>query len=222
MSVNIAIDGPAGSGKSTLAKALAQKLGYVYLDTGAIYRTVGLFARQNAIDPHNESALSAHLPEIDIELRWENGVQKILLCGKDVSEDIRTPEASMYASAVSALPAVRAFLLDMQRRLASEHNTILDGRDIGTVVLPNADVKIFMSARPEIRAKRRYDELRAKGVDVTYESVYDDMSTRDKNDATRAVAPCVPADDAVLFDNSGLTLEQTLDEAITIIKGKLS
>ncbi len=222
MSVNIAIDGPAGSGKSTLAKALAQKLGYVYLDTGAIYRTVGLFALQNDIDPHNEESLSARLSDIHIDLRWANGVQKMHLNGKDVSDDIRTPQASAYASAVSALPAVRAFLLDMQRRLASEHDTILDGRDIGTVVLPHADVKIFMSAHPEIRAKRRYDELCAKGLNVTYEQVYDDMCARDKNDSTRAVAPCVPADDAILFDNSGLTLEQTLDEAITIIKGKLS
>ncbi len=219
--INIAIDGPSGSGKSTLAKSLAEKLGYVYVDTGAIYRTVGLYAMQNDIDPHDEAALSARFSDIDIRLVWDGGGQKVFLGGKDVSEDIRTPKASMYASAVSALPAVRAFLLDMQRKIADENNVIMDGRDIGTVVLPNACVKIFMSAHPEIRAKRRYNELCAKGKQVTYDDVYRDMIERDKNDSTRASCPCVPAKDAVLFDNSALSLEETLSEALKIIEGKM-
>lgn len=218
--INIAIDGPSGSGKSTLAKALAEKLGYVYVDTGAIYRTVGLYAMQNNIDPHDEKALSEHFPDIGIRLLWDKDGQKVFLGEKDVSEDIRTPKASMYASAVSALPAVRAYLLGMQRKLAAENNVIMDGRDIGTVVLPDANIKIFMSARPDIRAERRYKELIAKGKDVTLEEVYRDMAERDKNDRTRASCPCVPAKDAVLFDNSALSLEETLAEALSIIEGK--
>ena len=220
MHTNIAIDGPSGSGKSTLAKALAEKLGYVYVDTGAIYRTVGLYAMKNGIAPNDEATLSEHFPKINIRLGWDSKGQRVFLDDADVSEEIRTPSASMYASAVSALPAVRAFLLDMQRKLAAENNVIMDGRDIGTVVLPNADVKIFMSAQPQIRAKRRYDELKAKGKDVTYEDVYRDMCRRDENDSNRKTCPCVPAKDAVLFDNSTLDPEETLLRAIEIIEGK--
>ncbi len=220
--VKIAIDGPSGSGKSTLAKELAKELGYVYVDTGAIYRTVGLFAKRNDIDPHDEEALSARFSDIDISLRWTDAGQRIFLSGEDVSELIRTPEASMYASAVSALPKVRAFLLEMQRSFAKSQNVIMDGRDIGTVILPDADVKIFMQADPAERARRRTVELNEKGKNVTFEEVYEDMCLRDKNDSTRNVAPCVPAEDAVIFDNSGLDIPQTLKKALEIVKEKLS
>ena len=220
--IKIAIDGPSGSGKSTLAKGLAKELGYVYVDTGAIYRTVGLFAKRNSIDPHDEEALSARFADIDISLKWEDGVQKIFLSDEDVSELIRTPEASMYASAVSALPKVRAFLLDMQRSFAKKSNVIMDGRDIGTVILPDAQVKIFMQAHPEERARRRMLELNAKGKNVTFEEVYADMVLRDKNDSSREVAPCIPAEDAVVFDNTGLDIPQTVKKALEIIKEKLS
>ena len=220
--IKIAIDGPSGSGKSTLAKGLAKELGYVYVDTGAIYRTVGLFAKRNSIDPHDEEALSARFADIDISLKWEDGAQKIFLSDEDVSELIRTPEASMYASAVSALPKVRDFLLDMQRSFAKKSNVIMDGRDIGTVILPDAQVKIFMQAHPEERARRRMLELNAKGKNVTFEEVYADMVLRDKNDSSREVAPCVPAKDAVVFDNTGLDIPQTVKKALEIIKEKLS
>ncbi len=219
--VKIAIDGPSGSGKSTLAKALSKELGYVYVDTGAIYRTVGLYAKRNKIDPHDEETLSSHFENIHISLKWQDGAQKIFLGEDDVSDDIRTPEASMYASAVSALPKVRSFLLSMQRQIAERENVIMDGRDIGTVILPDAQVKIFMHAAGEIRAQRRYKELIEKGKEVTYEEVYNDMCLRDKNDSSRAVAPCVPAQDAVIFDNGSLTFEETVKQAIKIIEEKL-
>ncbi len=219
--VKIAIDGPSGSGKSTLAKGLAEKLGYLYVDTGAIYRTVGLFAKRNGIDPSDEKAISARFDDIKIDLGWGENGQIVYLCGEDVSQSIRTPEASMYASAVSALPAVRNFLLNLQRSVAQKSNVIMDGRDIGTVILPDADVKIFMHADPEIRARRRYDELIAKGKNVTFEDVFADMQQRDKNDSTRAVAPCVPAEDAVMFDNSDLDVAGTVEKALSIIKEKL-
>lgn len=220
--VKIAIDGPSGSGKSTLAKALSKKLGYVYVDTGAIYRTVGLYAKRNGIDPHDEKTLSDHFDKINISLKWQDGAQRIYLGSDDVSDDIRTPEASMYASAVSALPAVRNFLLSMQRSIADKENVIMDGRDIGTVILPDAQVKIFMHADPKIRAERRHKELLAKGKNVTFEEVYNDMCLRDKNDSSRAVAPCVPAEDAVIFDNGNLDENETVEAAIKIIKEKIS
>ncbi len=220
--IKIAIDGPSGSGKSTLAKALSKALGYVYVDTGAIYRTVGLFAKRNGIEPNDEASLSKRLSDIHISLRWTDDGQRIFLDDEDVSDKIRTPEASMYASAVSAQPSVREFLLEMQRAFAKSQNVIMDGRDIGTVILPDAQVKIFMQADPKERARRRTLELNEKGKNVTFEEVYEDMCLRDKNDSTRNVAPCVPADDAVIFDNSGLTVEQTLEKAIEIIKEKIS
>ena len=219
--ISIAIDGPSGSGKSPLAKALSAKTGYLYIDTGAMYRTVGLFAKRSGVDPHDAASLAAHFSKIDIELKWLDGAQHVFLNGEDVSEAIRTPEMSMYASAVSALPPVRAFLLDRQRAFAEKENVIMDGRDIGTVVLPNASVKIFLSADDRKRAERRYKELTAKGQSVTLEEVLCDMRTRDKNDATRAAAPCVPAADAVLFDNSALDPDQTVEKALEIIYGKL-
>ena len=219
--IKIAIDGPSGSGKSTLAKGLAKELGFVYVDTGAIYRTVGLYAQYNEIDPHDEKGLSAHFGKIDIELKWEDGAQHVYLCGKDVSEEIRTPKSSMYASAVSALPKVRAFLLDMQRSIASKTSVIMDGRDIGTVILPDADVKIFMSANEVSRAKRRYNELCEKGQTVSFDEVLADMRERDFNDSTRSAAPLKPAEDAVMFDNTELDIAQTIEAAKKIITEKI-
>jgi len=217
----IAIDGPSGSGKSTLAKALSKELGYLYIDTGAMYRTVGLYAFRNGINPDDEKALSGHFDNIVISLKWIDGTQHIFLGEEDVSSEIRTPEMSMYASKVSAHPAVRAFLLDRQRDFARNGNVIMDGRDIGTVVLPEAKVKFFVEVKIEVRAKRRFDELVAKGENVTYEEVLADMITRDKNDSTRAAAPCVPAEDAVFLDNSD-SLDVTIGKALEIINGKLA
>ncbi len=219
--ISIAIDGPSGSGKSTLAKALAKELGYVYVDTGAIYRTVGLFAARNEISVSDEEALKDSFDRIHISLRWTEDGQRVFLDDEDVSDDIRTPEASMNASAVSALPKVREFLLGMQRSFAKENNVIMDGRDIGTVVLPDADVKIFMKADPKERARRRHEELLQKGKSVTFDEVYEDMVLRDKNDSTRKTAPCVPAEDAIIFDNSGFTPQQSLEHALKIIEEKL-
>lgn len=217
----IAIDGPSGSGKSTLAKALSKELGYLYIDTGAMYRTVGLYAFRNGINPDDEKTLSNHFDKIVISLKWIDGTQHIFLGEEDVSSEIRTPEMSMYASKVSAHPAVRAFLLDRQRDFARNGNVIMDGRDIGTVVLPEANVKFFVEVKIEVRAKRRFDELVAKGENVTYEDVLADMITRDKNDSTRAAAPCVPAEDAVFLDNSE-ALDITIGKALEIINGKLA
>lgn len=218
---SVAIDGPSGSGKSTLAKTLSKKLGWLYIDTGAMYRTVGLYAKRNQIEPNDEKSLQKHFSKIDIKLEWIDGSQHVFLNGEDVSDKIRTPEMSMYASAVSALPAVRAFLLEKQRDFARNNNVIMDGRDIGTVVLPDAQVKIFLKAGNEERARRRYEELIAKGEDVKFEDVLDDMLKRDKNDSTRAAAPCVPAHDAVLLDNSGYEPETTERKAMEIINAKL-
>lgn len=218
---SVAIDGPSGSGKSTLAKTLSKKLGWLYIDTGAMYRTVGLYAKRNQIEPNDEKSLEKHFSKIDIKLEWIDGSQHVFLNGEDVSDKIRTPEMSMYASAVSALPAVRAFLLEKQRDFARNNNVIMDGRDIGTVVLPDAQVKIFLKAGNEERARRRYEELIAKGQDVKFEDVLDDMLKRDKNDSTRAAAPCVPAHDAVLLDNSGYEPEMTERKAMEIINAKL-
>lgn len=219
---SIAIDGPSGSGKSSVAKAVASRLGFLYVDTGAIYRTVGVFAKRNNIDPHDEETLGKNLDKIDIELKWVDGTQHVFLSGEDVSEEIRTPEMSMYASAVSALGKVRAFLLQMQRDFAKENNVIMDGRDIGTVVLPDADVKIFMFASSEARAKRRYNELVAKGEEVTYEEVLEDMLLRDKNDSSRTLAPCKPAEDAIMLDNSDMSLDVNIEKVLEIINEKIN
>ena len=219
---SIAIDGPSGSGKSSVAKAVSARLGFLYVDTGAIYRTVGVFAKRNGIDPHDEKTLGENLCKVDIKIKWIDGTQHVFLSGEDVSEEIRTPEMSMYASAVSALGKVRAFLLQMQRDFAKENNVIMDGRDIGTVVLPDADVKIFMFASPEARAERRYKELVAKGKDVTYEEVLSDMIERDKNDSSRALAPCKPADDAIMLDNSDMSLEVNIEKVLEIINEKIN
>lgn len=219
--VQIAIDGPSGVGKSTLAKAIAAARGYVYVDTGAIYRTVGLYAQRENIDPHDEETLKQHFDKMKIELVWTENGQRVMLDGEDVSEEIRTPRSSMYASAVSSLPAVRAYLLDMQRSIARKNPVVMDGRDIGTVILPNADVKIFMSADAKSRAERRYKELCEKGVETTLEDVLADMEKRDRDDSSRAVAPLKPAPDAVLFDNTRLDIPGTVEAALAIIREKL-
>lgn len=217
---NIAIDGPSGAGKSSLAKALAKRLGYIYVDTGAMYRTIGLAAVSAGIDPKDRDAVIAALPSVGVTLRYEDGVQHVLLNGKDVSGLIRTPEISMAASAVSAIPEVRAFLLETQRQLARENNVIMDGRDIGTVILPDADVKLFLYASDETRARRRLLELKEKGVETTFEEVLADMTARDKQDSTREVAPAIPAEDAVRLDNSGIDFEGTVEAAFRIIGEK--
>ncbi len=216
--MNIAIDGPSGAGKSSLAKAVAKRLGIIYVDTGALYRTIGLFMKEQGIDPHDAPAVTAALDRLELSLAFENGAQHIYLCGRDVGDSIRTPEMSLYASAVSAIPAVREFLLDTQRRVARETSVVMDGRDIGTVILPNAECKIFLTASPEARARRRTEELLAKGMDVKYETVLEEMLLRDRNDSTRAVAPAIPAEDAVFLDNSDMTADETVDAAVKIIE----
>ena len=218
--VRIAIDGPGGAGKSTVAKAVAAKLGIIYVDTGALYRTIGYFVRSRDIDPHDEESVGAGLKEITIAVGHENGTQRVYLNGEDLGDKIRTPEMSMYASAVSAIPSVRAFLLETQKDIARKNSVIMDGRDIGTVILPDADVKIFMTASAECRAKRRYDELRAKGIDASYEDVLAEMNERDSNDSNRKIAPAKAAADAILFDTSGMTFDESVDGVISIIKEK--
>ena len=217
MKFQIAIDGPSGAGKSTVAKALAARLGIVYVDTGALYRTVGYYVRSQGVDPHNAQEVEALLPQIRLELRYENGVQQVYLNGEAMGDRIRTPEMSMYASAVSAIPAVRNFLLDTQRSIAKANSVVMDGRDIGTVILPNADVKIYLTASDECRAMRRYEELKAKGIDTDYESVLADMLERDRNDSSRAVAPAVAAPDAIVFDNSGMQPDECIAGLMTVI-----
>ena len=215
--MNIAIDGPSGAGKSSLAKAVAKTLGIVYVDTGALYRTIGLYIKRHGIDPKNANAVTAALPDITLSLEFRDGAQHILLCGEDVGDSIRTPEMSMYASDVSAIPTVREFLLETQRRVARECSVIMDGRDIGTVILPNADCKIFLTASPEARARRRTAEMREKGIEVTYEETLADMTRRDTNDSTRKIAPAIPAEDAITLDNSDMSPEETLAAALAII-----
>lgn len=218
--MKIAIDGPSGAGKSTLSKAVAARLGIVYVDTGALYRTVGYAVRQLGIDPHDTAAVIGALDGMRISLRYEDGVQCVYLNGENLGDRIREPEISMYASKVSAIPEVRNFLLGTQRKIAAENDVIMDGRDIGTVILPDAEVKIFMFASPEARAKRRCAELAEKGMPTSYESVLADINERDHNDATRAVAPAVAAEDAVLFDNSDCTFEESVAYLLEIIAEK--
>lgn len=219
--INIAIDGPSGSGKSTLAKMLAASLGYVYIDTGALYRTVGLFAMQNGVPSDAPEAVVPLLDKLDLQMRLEDGGNAVYLNGTKVGAEIRTSEASVYASQVSKVPEVRAFLLDTQRNIARQNNVIMDGRDIGTVILPDAQVKIYMSATPEQRAKRRLAELLAKGENVTFDSVLADIKWRDENDANRDIAPAKPAKDAVFLDNSTLTLQGMHDAAMEIVSRAL-
>lgn len=215
--IRIAIDGPSGSGKSTLAKAVAHELGIIYVDTGALYRTVGYHVYINGKDPHNAEQVESLLSGIHIELKYENGAQKVILNSEDLGDKIRMPEMSMYASAVSTIPAVREFLLEMQKSLARDNSVVMDGRDIGTVIIPDADLKIFLTASNETRAKRRTFELQSKGVDAKYEDVLSDMIERDRQDKNRNIAPAVPADDAIIFDNSAMTVEESLNEIVRLV-----
>ena len=218
--IKIAIDGPSGAGKSTVAKALAARMGIVYVDTGALYRTVGYAAVTAGISTKDAAALEALLPTIEVDVRYENGVQCVYLNGENLGDKIRRPEISMAASDVSAIPAVRAFLLDTQRDIARRNSVVMDGRDIGTVILPDADVKIFMVASAEARARRRTKELAEKGMPAVYEDVLCEMRERDAQDSGRAIAPAIPAPDAVHLDNSGMTIEETVNAVIDIIEKK--
>ena len=219
MSIAIALDGPAGAGKSSIARRAAKALGYIYVDTGALYRTVGLAAMRNNVEPKPSAELEHLLASIHVELTFnEAGEQIVLLDGEDVSGEIRTSEASKMASNISAVPAVRAYLLDLQRDMAKTNNVIMDGRDIGTVVLPDAKFKIFLTASPEARAQRRYKEMVEKGMDVQYESVLKDVMERDYNDMHREIAPLKPAEGSITVDTTELDFEQSIDAVINVIK----
>lgn len=219
--ISVAIDGPAGAGKSTLARRLAADFGYIYVDTGAMFRTIGLYALRAGKDPKDNEAVNALLPNITLEFAFIEGEQHIYLNGEDVSTAIRTEEVGMAASAVGANPEVRAFLLGMQRDMAKTQDVLMDGRDIGTVVLPDATVKIFLTASPEARATRRWKEYQQKGVEVSYEEVLADVRQRDYQDTHRAAAPLKQAEDAVLLDTSELDFEQSLDAMKQIIAQKI-
>lgn len=219
--INIAIDGPSGSGKSTLAKGLAAALGYIYIDTGALYRAIGLFAARHGVSAERPEDVVPLLGQMDLQMRLENGGNAVYLDGVRLGEEIRTSTASHYASQVSKVPQVRAFLLETQQSIARQNNVIMDGRDIGTVILPHAQVKLYMEASPEQRAKRRLAELLAKGEDITEEQVLADIKKRDANDSGREIAPAKPAEDAIFLDNSSLTPEQTVEAALRIVEEKL-
>lgn len=219
MSVAIALDGPAGAGKSSIAKRAAKALDFIYVDTGALYRTIGLAATRKGVEPKPSAEVEKLLNEITVDLTFnDKGEQIVLLDGEDVSGLIRTPEASMMASKISAVPSVRAYLLDLQRNMAKSHNVIMDGRDIGTIVLPDAKVKIFLTASPEARAQRRYKELCEKGMDVKYEDILNDVITRDYNDSHRETAPLKPAEGCVMVDTTELDFEQSVEKIISVIK----
>ena len=218
--ISIAIDGPAGAGKSSIARAAAERLNYIYVDTGALYRTIGLAAARSNTNIQNEAEVEKLLKSLDINIVFFNGEQHVLLGDEDVSEKIRTEQASMMASKVSAIPAVRAYLLDTQRDFAKTDNVLMDGRDIGTCVLPQATVKIYLTASANVRAKRRYDEYRAKGMDCDYEEILNTVKKRDMQDMTRAIAPLKQADDAVLLDTSDLSIEEVVDRILEICAEK--
>ena len=220
---SIAIDGPSGAGKSTLARRLARELGFLYVDTGAIYRTVGLAAYRQGIDPADADAVAAALPGLVITMGYgEDGLQRMTLGGEDVTQTIRENVISAYASKVAAIPAVRDFLLEMQRRMAREHDVIMDGRDIGTVVLPDAGLKIFLTADPEARAMRRYKELLSRGQDAVFEDVLRDVIERDRRDTEREIAPLRRADDAVTADTTELDLEGSFQLLLGLVRERFS
>ncbi len=219
--INIAIDGPAGAGKSTIAKEVAKRLEYIYVDTGALYRAVGLYAVRNNTQTTDKEAVTKLLPQIDIALKFVNSEQRVFLNGEDVSRDIRLPEISMAASNVSAIPTVREFLFDLQRKLARENNVIMDGRDIGTVVLPSAQVKIFLTASPEERARRRKEQLEFAGNVVDYDKLLEEIKQRDYNDSHREIAPLKPAQDSVTIDTTGNELEQSIELLYNHIKSRI-
>ncbi|MCR5783939.1 MAG: (d)CMP kinase [Clostridia bacterium] len=215
--INIAIDGPSGAGKSTIAKACAAKLGYIYVDTGALYRTIGVCAMRRGVDTKDRAAVESVLPYADVSLKYVDGAQRVFLGDDDVSEEIRTPAASMAASDVSAVPAVRERLLDLQRELAGNNNVIMDGRDIGTVILPDAQYKFFLTASAEVRAQRRVKELLEKGMEVNYEETLADIVKRDYQDSHRETAPLKQADDAILIDSSYMTIDEVVNFIISKI-----
>ena len=219
--INIAIDGPGGAGKSTIAKAAAKELGFIYVDTGALYRSVGLYALRKNVKTDSADEVIPLLSEIKVELKFIDGSQRVFLNGEDVSEEIRTPDASMAASNVSAIQAVRDFLFDLQRDIAKANDCIMDGRDIGTVVLPDARVKIFLTASAEERAKRRYIQLTEKGQDVKYEDVLKELQERDYQDSHREIAPLKPADDSVIVDTTEINLEQSIDTVVNVIRERI-
>ena len=219
---SVAVDGPSGAGKSTLAKAIAAELHILYVDTGAIYRTIGCYARRQGVDAADTKAVIALLPQVKIEMRYDGqGLQHMLLHGEDVTQEIRLPEMSLYASAVSAIPEVRSFLLEMQRDFARRSSVIMDGRDIGTVVLPHADVKIFLQADVEVRARRREKELQERGTPRPFEQVLAEMKERDYNDTHRAAAPLRPAADAVIVDTSEMDFRQSEEALLDVIRRKV-
>lgn len=217
---SVAIDGPSGAGKSSLARRCAEKLGFIYVDTGAMYRTMGLAAHRQGLDCKNEEAVSTLFPSVKIEMKYQGGEQRMLLNGEDVSSLIRTPEISACASDVSALPRVRQFLEDMQKDMAKKYSVIMDGRDIGTVILPEADVKIFLTASVEARARRRYKELLGKGMDTDMDAVLESIRYRDNQDSSRAFRPLKMAEDAVLLDTSDMTLAESEERMLEIIREK--
>ncbi len=219
--ISVAIDGPAGAGKSTVARAAAKELGYIYVDTGALYRAVGLYMLQHGIPVSDEDAVVKELSKLQVSLEFCGGEQHVLLCGEDVSAQIRTPEVSMAASAVSAMQPVRSFLFDLQKNMAKTNNVIMDGRDIGTIVLPEAQVKIFLTASDEERAGRRYRELLEKGQAASFEEVLNDLRARDYADSHRAAAPLKPAEDSVLVDTTGLSLENSVQKVLQVVRQKL-
>ncbi len=221
MGKNIAIDGPAGAGKSTIARAAASKLGFIYVDTGALYRSIGLYCLNNDIETTDRTEVERILPDISVQLKYLDGAQRVILNNNDVSEEIRKPECSMAASNVSAIPAVREFLFELQREMAKENDVIMDGRDIGTVILPNAEVKIFLTASPEERANRRFKELVEKGNHPDYNELLKEINQRDYNDMHRETAPLKQADDAILFDTTTLGKDEVVDELLKIISEKL-
>lgn len=210
--INVAIDGPAGAGKSSIARAVAAEIGFIYVDTGALYRSVALYALENGLEGE---ALTASLDNVDVRLEFIDKSQHVILNGKDVSDDIRTPEVSMNASKVSAIPEVRSFLFGLQKKIAGENNTIMDGRDIGTVVLPDAQLKVFLTASAEERANRRFKEM--KDPDITYEQILQDIKQRDYNDMHRETAPLKQADDAVLLDTTNMTIDEVIEKLKSMI-----
>lgn len=219
--IAVALDGPGGAGKSTVAREVAKRRGFKYVDTGAMYRTIGLYVLRAGADPKDAEQVVPLLDGISIDTDYAaDGTQVMLLNGENVNDKLRTPEMSMYASAVSAIPAVRSFLLELQRSMARHHSVIMDGRDIGTVILPDAQVKVFLTAAPEVRAKRRYKELKARGAEQPYQQVYSEMLERDKNDSERAAAPLKPAEDALTVDTSYMDFEQVVTTIMEIIDEK--